>query len=464
MSAGLRRTAGGFRAPGTLLTAVLLLALALAAGEWGRDVLTPTAAESPRVAQRTDGAVSEPIRIVQANIKSGMANSRTREDVNAVYRRAPDFVTFNEVTYRPDSMLLRDGYALFRTPGAYKGETPVAWNTARWTLIGSGTHLISNRKRPAGTSGFELGIRYANWITVQSASGQTVSVVSTHFSPEGGYTAGITAPSLRRLGLLVAGLRAAGPVLVGGDLNANYKNASDYPRSTMKEAGLTPTYDVMGAALATGVYRNATIDYILLGAAEQFQVLKQWVQDINSDHRLLFADVAMVGAGAVAFSPGVVTNDPVDAPNTVAVLVRRILNKAPAGATVHVITRRIDGSALLTAIEQARARGVNVQVMTRTKAYRASAAERRLIRVLGTRTSGRSWILRVSGATWDRWQLPTASVLASASGGATALRTDINRPLVPASARVATRARIQIGKTAYDALWSRKQRASGWKP
>ncbi|MBU2697721.1 endonuclease/exonuclease/phosphatase family protein [Pimelobacter sp. 30-1] len=393
--------------------------------------------------------VSAPLRIVQANIKSNMSTAKTKADIAAVYAQRPDFVTFNEVTYRPDSWLAPAGYQLWRTPGAYTGETPVAWNTARWNVVAQGTWMISNKLRKQPSKAFELGKRYANWVSLQSNIGERISIVSAHFAPRAGYTKDLTIPSFQRLGLLVDQLRAHGPVLVGGDLNVNYRAVAEYPRTTVTALGLTPVYDVTGTALPTGMYRNATIDYVLLASAGQYTVRSQSVRVTNSDHRQLTADLALTGSSASAFSPGVVMTDPRTSPRAVTSLMVRSINLAPKGAVVHLVSRDLKMPVVVKAIQQARKRGVHVQLLTSGK--KVTTGERTLIKLLGTNVRKKSWVAHQRN--WTRYRLPAASSLVSASGGTRALRIDSNRPLVKDTHKVATRAVVTIDKTSYDNLF-----------
>ncbi|MFJ9314024.1 endonuclease/exonuclease/phosphatase family protein [Pimelobacter simplex] len=401
--------------------------------------------------------VSAPLRIVQANIKSNMSTAKTKADIAAAYAQRPDFVTFNEVTYRPDSWLAPAGYQLWRTPGAFTGETPVAWNTARWNMVAQGTWMISNKLRKQPSKEFELGKRYANWVSLQSNIGERISVVSTHFAPRSGYTKDQIEPSFKRLALLVDQLRAHGPVLVGGDLNVNYRAATEYPRTTVTALGLTPVYDVTGTALPTGMYRNSTIDYILLASAGQYTVRGQSVRVVHSDHRQLTADLALTGSSASAFSPGTVLTDPRTSPRAVTALMVRSINLAPKGAVVHLATRDLKMAAVVKAIQQARKRGVHVQLLTSGK--KVSPGERTLIKLLGTNVRKKSWVAHQRN--WTRFHLPAASSLVSASGGTRALRIDSNRPLVKDAHKVATRAVVTIDKTSYDSLFVPFFKAAG---
>lgn len=451
-----------------LATLVLMLAMAvlwMPAGQSGIDLVsgeTDPAPTEPSTEPTVDPAepVSASIRAVQANIKSGMKKKKTKADIAAVYAQQPDFVTFNEVTYRPDSWLVPAGYAMWRTPGAYTGEAPVVWNTSRWTMVDQGTWQISNTMRKKkNTRKFQLGLRYANWVSLQSDVGQRISVVSTHFAPAVGYTKDITAPSFERLGQLVSKLKSHGPVLVGGDLNVNYRSVSTYPRTQVTTLGVTPVYDITGVALPTGTYRNATIDYFLLGAASQFTVIGQSVRTVHSDHRQLTADLALTGSSASAFVPGTVISDPATSPRAVTQLMVKSLNLAPKGAVVHLLSEELAMKSVEKAIVRARKRHVKVQVLTAS--VTPTAVERRLAGLLGTKTRKKSWITHQP--KWSKYGLPYASALVSASGGTQALRIDSSQPLVRGAHKVETRAVITADKTTYDQLFIQFFKAAGRK-
>ena len=100
-----------------------------------------------------------------------------------VLSNQPDFITYNEVPFRPDAILAPPGYALFRTPGQYTGETPVAWRTDSWTAINQGTTTVSYKKGQLPGQKVEWGIRYANWVTLQGIDGHVISVISAHLAP-----------------------------------------------------------------------------------------------------------------------------------------------------------------------------------------------------------------------------------------------------------------------------------------
>lgn len=400
---------------------------------------------------------SAPIRLAQANLKMGLTVPKFQADVATVFAQQPDFVTYNEVAHRQDAVLAPSGYAIYRTPGAYTGEDPVVWNTSRWTELASGTTMLSNRHGRTKWQKYDWGIRYANWVTLESSAGQVVSVIAAHLAPKTKITDGLLEPSLRRLGALATQLNAQGPVMIGGDFNVNYKAVAEYPRDLIDSLGLVPTYDVLGSALPTGDYRNSTIDYVFLRSASQFQVQDQSVTDLNSDHRLLVADVALTGAAASAFVPGTVVSDPRTSPRVVLTKVKEVLAKAPAGASIHLVSRQLSGDGMFKAIAAAHKRGVHVQVLTGRRSL--THVERKLARLLGTKVRKKSWAVS-RPAAWKRFGLPAAAVLASVSGGTPAIRVDLSRALVPLSTLHSMRAEITTTKSDYDALFRTFMRAA----
>lgn len=449
-----------------LATLVLMLAMAVLwtpVGHSGIELVDgETVPTEPSTDPTVDPAepVSATIRAVQANVKSRMKKKKFKADIAAIYAQQPDFVTFNEVTYRPDSWLVPAGYAMWRTPGAYTGEAPVVWNTSRWTKVDQGTWQISDTMRKKkNTKKFQLGLRYANWVSLQSNVGQRISVVSTHFAPPVSYLKDITTPSFERLAQLVDKLKSHGPVLVGGDLNVNYRSAATYPRTLVSALGMTPVYDVTGVALPTGMYRNATIDYFLLGAASQFTVIGQTARAVHSDHRQLTVDLALTGSSASAFVPGTIFSDPATSPRAITKLMVKSLNLAPKGAVVHLLSSELAMKSVEKAIIRARKRHVKVQVLTAS--VRPTAVERRLAGLLGTKTKKKSWITHQP--KWSNYGLPYASALVSASGGTRALRIDSSQPLVRGAHKVATRAVITADKTTYDQLFVQFFKAAGRK-
>ena len=163
------------------------LATVLAAGALGLAVVPGLAGggDPVRLAATATCTTTRAFQMVEANIKSGMTQAQTKADLAKVFADKPDFVAMNEVAGRSDAMLAPAGYAIWRTPGRYTGANPVVWRTDRWSAMAQGTMYISNVGGKLSTQTTELGIRYANWVTLKSADGcQTISVVSYHVAPK----------------------------------------------------------------------------------------------------------------------------------------------------------------------------------------------------------------------------------------------------------------------------------------
>src|SRR5690606_10856745 len=97
-----------------LLTAALAVP-ALQAAPGDRVELRPVAGDTEAPGEST------PLRVVQANINKDMKLAKVERDVAAVFAQGPDINTFNEVHNRPDQLLARPGYEIFRTPGPRTG-------------------------------------------------------------------------------------------------------------------------------------------------------------------------------------------------------------------------------------------------------------------------------------------------------------------------------------------------------
>ena len=393
------------------------------------------------------------IRLVQANVKSGMSVAKTTPDINKVYAQQPDFITFNEVSGRSDAMLTRPGYALQRTPGTYTGATAVAWDTTRWTKIASGTYQVSNMRGKTKKQKIEWGIRYANWVTVRNnADGRTMSVVAVHVSPIDKYTQGITIPSYQRVAALAKTLSAHGPVVMAGDFNVNYHSKA-YPRAEIASLGLVNVFDLWGSAPATHD-SGAVIDHVYLYKGDSLLPVTNLVtMPLNSDHRLLMVDLGTVAARVGAFSPGAVANSKSRRAAAMKMF-QTALNHAPKGSALHLATKTLpaNANAVYKAIKKARARGVNVQIISGNA--KANTMDRKLTKLLGTKKKHKNWALRQKN--WGKFHLPKALVLASTTGGTSAVRIDFNRPWVwKQQKKVGSVALIRSDLGSYDLMFDR---------
>lgn len=404
-------------------------------------------------------AAETPVRLAQANLKAGLTGAQFAADMAAVVAERPDFITFNEVDGRREENLAPEPYDMFRTPGKYTGETPVAWDATRWSALATGTWEISNVAGRYEWQAREWGIRYANWATLTNAEGRIVSVISVHIAPDTTeFTRGILEPSLRRLGQLADILDDRGPVMIGGDLNVNYWERVKYPRPLMAELALTPTYDVLGTSLPTGDERGATIDYVLLRQASQFSTKQHYTRELESDHDLLVADAAVLTAKVGHWAPGIMVNDPARDPQRIAWNMALAIDGMPAGSTVHFTGRTIYASPVVAALKRAKARGVHLQLIfgdpTPTRAIRAFQ------RMLGTNVWRKSWAVN-RPRPYTRHRLPAAHLLASESHGTPGLRLDVDRSIAPDSYRQLMTMYMYTDSMSYDIAFRRFFAAAG---
>ncbi|MBF4161891.1 exonuclease/endonuclease/phosphatase family protein [Nocardioides acrostichi] len=352
---------------------------------------TPTGDSSP-----TPMIDPSHVQMVQANIKSGMALGDVKADLRKVYRSCPDFVSFNEVPYRQDSLLAPQGYSLWRTPGQYRGETPVAWRTDRWTAIARGTTMVSNKQGYGAGQHVMWGVRYANWVTLRSTvADQTVSVISMHVAPSSPRTDGLVKPSVTRLGMLARDLSADGPVLMGGDLNRHYPSKT-YPRETLTKYGLSAIYDLAGRYVPTGDHYGATVDYVFVKPADAFHVDKMSTRELNSDHDALVADLTIPTQTTrtnTSFSTSVMLSDNTSPNNQARTSVLRrfrlAVRKAHEDSQIRLVTTDFRMRRLAKDLMRADRRGVQIRLLSGSQT--PTALEQRLADAFAASGHG-SWV------------------------------------------------------------------------
>lgn len=395
------------------------------------------------------------IRITQANLLSGQPDARFAADANSVIAGHPDFITYNEVPYRPDAVLAPPGYALFRTPGKYAGETPVAWRTDRWTPINQGTAMVNNRPGRLPGQKVEWGIRYANWVTLQGADGQVISVISAHLPPITSLTEGLQAEGLANIDVLADQLATVGPVLMAGDMNFNYRGPAQYPAELLAGFDLTPTYDLLGTHFPTGDHLGATIDYIFLRSATQFQTLAHYATELYSDHDAVTADLMLAAAPvpAVTFPAGSYTNAQPEASasrRSVNDLLIDIVDNTPARAQLRLTTTKLADKALIEAIRNAADRKVRVNLVVRRPNLKP--VEEALLAQLGKNVRGKRWgrpCLEVCRKIESRGKLPQTRLTVETAGATQWLTVDVDKPLVFGSTKVLTTAKVETRKGRY---------------
>ena len=403
---------------------------------------------APATAAETGGgafATPSAVVAIQANIKSDLSTERFRADVSDVLALRPDVVTYNEVPMRYDDVLAPEGYDVYRKmKNRYTKATAVAWRSDRWTAVDRGTVRVSNyREIPPGRN-IRLGLRFANWVTLQGTDGRTLSVVAAHVAPLDRKMPDLVRPSVRKIGALVEDLAPYGPVIVGGDFNVHYKSGR-YPRDLLTDAGMVPTFDTLGSHFATGDHRGATIDYLFNRSADLLGATQHKPVELRSDH-----DAVVGGFDWTADSPEEtqrLSSDPAGGADEK----RRAINAVTGAVAATEPGERIDvvgtGLAIRAVFRKLRAamnRGVEVRYLTRSPEL--TRRERGLARV--AEQVGGSSVAQCAGdclRAWRKSGMSRTFVLRS-SGGRAVQRIDANRILTSVMLQERTRVVVRTGE------------------
>lgn len=453
-----------------------LVALVAAVATTTAGVATAAPGTQVRGVSETGGEqpYETPVRVAQANINKDMSARKFRADVATVMAQQPDIIAYNEVHARSDADLAPEGWAIHRTPGPRTGWAPVAWDTTAWTSVDQGTVQIS--KRPAGLSGM-VGVRFANWVQLVNAQGQTVSVISTHVAPNNKDTAELLKPSLRVMASLSAELSQRGPVILAGDFNMGLRS-SRYQPEILAAVGMRNTFDILGTSFPT--HRGGgTIDYVFVGAGDEVAVDQHYGVKMNSDHSAVVADLRLPVATPVVQEPAPAPETtgptfeatrlvvPATASRKERRQIRRVQLRAiratESGSAIHLATAALQGRAVYRALTKAHERGVHVTVLLGRSTL--TKDDRELRSLLGTRVKEMSWFRKVPQA-WrgDRVvrtqvakrQKPT-TLLISRAGATPAFslvaNTAMDKKPLRTSYRRRSTARVHVDIATYDALY-----------
>ena len=389
---------------------------------------------------------------MSANLRSTHPYTWFRQDTAEVVSQDPDLITYNEVGRRQDIYLAPEGYELWRTPGHYPGNTPVAWRTSAWDDVAHGTWQISDYPtRPPGKKTF-LGRRYANWVSLRvrqwSPAFARGGARGARFRDEQRRRVDLLRPSVRRLSTLVQ--RAEQPRSGAGrgglqrPLSERSLSAGP-PHRGAAAANLRP----VGNHFPTGDHHGATIDYVFLRGKGQLQVDWHRPVELNSDH-----DAVVAGLSWTTPAPNPVTTIVRSQPDgtteerlAVRTALRKHLGRTVAGETVRVATRDLNLPLAYRALQRAEARGVRVQVTTRST--RLTWRERRLLRTLD---ANGSWLRRCQGACRTEWEQdqPPSLLLVTGADGNGKVRIDVSRRLRRVVVTRATTARITTSRSALN--------------
>ncbi len=423
------RRPSGRRLRSSLVRTSAAVLAAAATALAGPLALPSGAATSAEEASTSAAAGSSDITMITANIKSSLSVERFQSDVREVLENRPDFVAYNEVPLRVDTVLAPEGYDIYRSrKNRYTAATPVVWRSDRWTMVDSGTFRISNHRDVPRGRNIRLGLRFANWATLNSKDGRTVSVVAAHVAPLDRDMPDLLRPSVRRIGKLVGLLSPAGPVLVGGDFNVHYKSGR-YPRDLVGDAAMVPTYDTMGNYFPTGDHQGATIDYVFNRGKNTLATVRHRSVEMHSDH-----DAIVAGLDWQVDSPAETerfSSDPGDESEkrrVVEALGAAVAATAP-GESIDVVTSSLALRSVARKLRVAMKRGVDVRYVTRSS--QLTHREKGLVRVAEAVGGGssvrqcREDCLR----SWRRSDMARTFVMLRDSQGRALTRIDANRNL-----------------------------------
>ncbi len=233
------------------------------------------------------------VRMAAANVKGNAAA------IAKVQESGVDFVALSETMGLNSEALTIKGYQAFRINKGNTQErsTAVAWRADRWTKVAAGRLLLLAK----GPQKWDAG-RSATWVTLRAAdgSGAQVNVVAVHHMIDPRYAGnqevreGLSLAAMQRLAGLVTQLSTAGPVLIGGDFNSEYKRNDPWgPRKQLAAVGLQASFDTAGPI---GTHHSgAVIDYVF--APTSSAMLGQRTMNIPSDHNALIVDLALTATG-----------------------------------------------------------------------------------------------------------------------------------------------------------------------
>ncbi|TYL45452.1 hypothetical protein FXB39_18380 [Nocardioides sp. BGMRC 2183] len=442
------------------VVAITALGLGLLALPDGRDTGDGSLDLSGKKPARSD------VTLVQANIPMRLSVTKFRADRDKVLAQVPDVITYNEVSGRDVEQLAPGDYELHRDGrNFYTRATAVAWRSDLWTKVDSGTRKISNfRKIPPGKK-TRLGLRFVNWVTLESSDGRRMSVVAAHLAPPlrmgKGRVVDLSRPSVKKLGALVEQLLPAGPVLVGGDFNFAVGGAR-YPRDLLKAARLTSTYEALGASFRTkGRY---TIDFAFLRGKKQLAAQQHRAISLNSDHNGVVAGYRWTRDAPSTSTT--IRNDPSGDPaerEAVAQTVIDAVRATPAGGSLEVVTAALSHRRTAKWLRRAVDRGVHVRLLTRSRTFtsRENGLAARIASV-GDSASEVRRCARACRTAYRSSSAPRTLLMATDDQGVTIQRIDVNRNLSDVMVTAQSQATLHVGAFALsrgaaivDDLWTR---------
>lgn len=443
------------RALGRGLSRAVLLALPVGLGASLLGVPTaPAPVPATDLAPVAAAVPSAPLRTFTLNVQFSLDAARARADIERGMSLG-DVGGFQEMSEAEDRATLIE-VAAARDYGYYMqggGESiPIVWNRARFRLIEGRT--IQTHGPVDGQPG-----RFINTVKLRElATGKVFGFINTHLIANSSRDAQLTdmskIPLLRNhLQLLRAEIlslfNSTEFVFVSGDFNVNY-----LADRTRRNPGL-PT-DALGdlvnfdMPLTGSRGPGSLLDYGLSVKNNGGLALASSgiVYDFNSDHDAVVFTYNPVDL----FTEGPLANNPKGSSfEARAVVDRQIraLAGIEAGATVRLVTSKLDDQSLTDQLVAARNRGVNVQIVLGSGA--ATGQESVLAAALGGDVTQPSFLRRCAGGCLgDSRSTLSNFMLVDRTQGTTALSLVSSGPFV----RKGTRVYGDVYKSSDDTLFA----------
>lgn len=428
------------RALGRGVSRAVLLALPVGLGASLLAVPTaPVPVPSTDLAPVAAAVPSAPLRTFTLNVQFSLDAAQARADIERGMSLG-DVGGYQEMSEPEDRATLIE-VAAARDYGYYMqsgGESiPIVWNRARFRLIEGRT--IQTHGPVDGQPG-----RFINTVKLRElATGKVYGFINTHLVANSSRDAQLTdmtkIPLLRNHLQLLRGeilslFNSTEFVFVSGDFNVNY-----LADRTRRNPGL-PT-DALGdlvnfdMPLTGSRGPGSLLDYGLsvknnggLALASSAMV------PVNSDHDAIVFTYNPVDL----FTEGPLTNDPKGGSSEARAVVdrqNRALAGTEVGATVRLVTAKLDDQSLTDQLVAARNRGVNVQVVLGSGA--ATGQESVLAAQLGGDVTQPSFLRRCAGGCLgDSRSTLSNFLLVDRTQGTTALSLVSSGPFVRRGTRV----------------------------
>ncbi|MET7639803.1 endonuclease/exonuclease/phosphatase family protein [Streptomyces sp. NPDC005438] len=250
-----------------------------------------TAGEEHPVRER---AAAPQVRLVTANVPFGLSAKKAGAQLKHVLGSKADVLVLQEVRKRNVNRLLKErtksGTWKVLQPKGAKGASAVAWNTARFSKVGSGT-------RPA-FKGPDYS-RHLLWVTLKDrVDGQLHTVIGLHYPPDSSKD-----PAMRKLyrtmngnyRALVRDLRSHGrhPV-AGGDWNhpLDVRREAWSPVPVNRGMAMTTNW-LKGTPCASGTSaRGGRIDGFAYDPKRTRLHRQGCMKRLHSDHRPVWISVS----------------------------------------------------------------------------------------------------------------------------------------------------------------------------